>query len=288
MSLITRHDRLGEHFSPRPLAEFVEPSAPVEIDLGQHAGKSKDELLAAILAHGKWRHHHNVPELESRSDLYTAYVKRVDEMLDLIHMGLERNGLLETLPSATMTDLAASEGFVSSRLIDWGATKIDAFELSENGLDRFGLLWAYHDYREKAKSRLFSLDLEQAAWARQLPETYDIVFSLGIIYHMESPLLFARNLFAATNDVCVIESDTPRFAKPNRFRGNGVVYINKDQMTVATGHIRKLMEFRPDREALIDIMLTAGFSSVDVLDPPEPDADSYFSRGDKTVLLCRK
>ena len=86
----------------------------------------------------------------------------------------------------------------------------------------------------------------------------------------------------------MIESDTPTFPEPNRFRGNGVVYLNKDQVTLSSGNIRKLIEFRPDREALIDIMLTAGFSSVDVLDPPEHDPNSYFSRGEKTVLLCRR
>lgn len=288
MSMITRDDRLGEHFSPRPLSEFVESSSPTEIDLTAYASTTQEDLHAAILAHRKWRHHHGVAELEERSDTYAAYVRRVDEMLALIHMGLERNGLLETLPNASVCDLAASEGFVTTRLIDWGASMVDGYELSQTGVDRFNLIWNYFGYGEKAKGRLFSLDLEQVAFAQQLPQTYDIVFSLGIIYHMENPLLFARNLYAATNEVCVIESDTPTFANPNRFRGNGVVYINKDQMTISADNIRRLVEFRPDREALIDIMLTAGFTSVDVLDPPEHDPDSYFSRGEKSVLLCRK
>ena len=50
----------------------------------------------------------------------------------------------------------------------------------------------------------------------------------------------------------------------------------------------KLIEFRPDREALIDIMLTAGFQSVEVLDP-SPDAHAtFYASGEKSVLLCRK
>jgi 2-polyprenyl-3-methyl-5-hydroxy-6-metoxy-1,4-benzoquinol methylase len=288
MTSISRDVRLGEHYSPRPLSEFVEPSSPNRIDLTVHADKGKDELLAEILKHGKWRHHHGIPELEARSDLYAAYVRRVDEMLSLIRVGLERHGLMETLPNASVCDLAASEGFVSTRLVDWGATMVDAFELSQNGIDRFSLLWNYLGYADKANCRLFDLDLEQVAFANQLPQTYDITFSLGIIYHVESPMLFARNLFAATNDVCVIESDTPTFVNPNRFRENGVVYLNKDQVTVSAGNVRKIMEFRPDREALIDIMLTAGFSTIDVLDPHEYDKNSYFSRGEKSVLLCRK
>jgi len=161
MTLITRADRLGDHFSPRPLTEFVDSTEPRAIDLTAHADSTKEELLEAILGHRKWRHHHGVPELEAREDLYAAYVRRVDEMLALIHMGLERHDLLDTLSNASIADLAASEGFVTTRLVDWGATKVDAYELSENGVDRFALLWNYLDYASKADVRLFSLDLEQ-------------------------------------------------------------------------------------------------------------------------------
>ena len=52
--------------------------------------------------------------------------------------------------------------------------------------------------------------------------------------------------------------------------------------------VRKLIEFRPDREALIDIMLTSGFQSVEVLEPkPEANA-TFYATGEKSVLLCRK
>ncbi|MFT7476486.1 MAG: hypothetical protein ACI81L_003441 [Verrucomicrobiales bacterium] len=288
MTMITRSDRLGDHYTPRSLDQFVTPQPPEEVDLGVHASSRPDDLLAKILSHKKWRHHHGIPELQERGDLYVAYVRRIEEMLSLIRDGLERYDLLGTLPEASISDLAASEGFVTTRLIDWGATSVDAFELSEGGVDRYALLWHYLGYAQHATSRMFRLDFEQVNWAAQLPQTYDMVFSLGIIYHLENPLLFARNLYASTNDVCVMESDTPIFPEPLRFRGNGVVYLNKDQVTIGEGNIRKLIEFRPDQEALIDIMLTAGFSSVEVLKPDDPSSNTFFGRGEKSILLCRK
>ena len=41
-------------------------------------------------------------------------------------------------------------------------------------------------------------------------------------------------------------------------------------------------------EALIDILLTAGFSTVEVLTPEDVDLNSYYSRGERSVLFCRK
>lgn len=288
MTILTRAERLGDHYTPRSLEQFVTPQPAEEIDLDVYADLAPDVLLEKILAHRKWRHHHGISALEHREDLYVAYVRRIEEMLSLIHDALERHDLLGTLGTASITDLAASEGFVTTRLIDWGATSVDAFELSEGGVDRYALLWHYLGYAKRARSRMFRLDFEQVNWAAQLPQTYDMVFSLGIIYHLENPLLFARNLYAATNDVCVMESDTPTFPEPCRFRGNGVVYLNKDQVTVSAGNVRKLIEFRPDREALIDIMMTAGFSSVEVLEPEEASGETFFGRGEKSILLCRK
>jgi len=129
-----------------------------------------------------------------------------------------------------------------------------------------------------------------------MPRTYPFVFALGIVYHVENPLLFTRNLYEISGDVCVIESDTPIFKETNRFRGNGVVYLNKDQVTIEAGDVRKFAEFRPDREALIDMMLTSGFQSVEVLEPKPDDIAAYeasgdrshYATGEKSVLFCRK
>jgi 2-polyprenyl-3-methyl-5-hydroxy-6-metoxy-1,4-benzoquinol methylase len=288
MTTHLRHERLGDHYTPRPLSQFVEAAPVRDIDLSKYAAMSKAEQLEKILIHKKWRHHHGIAELETRDDLYVAYVRRIEEMLTLIRDALSRSGLLDSLGEKSIVDLAASEGFVSTRLVDWGATSIDAFELSDGGLERFGLVWNYLDYAAKAHCGLYQLDFEQVNWAGQLDAPYDLVFALGIIYHLENPLLFARNLYEATNEVCIIESDTPIFDEPQRFRGNGVVYLNKDQVTLSVGNVRKLIEFRPDREALIDMMLTAGFRSAEVLEPPPEVQGTFFARGEKSVLLCMK
>ena len=288
MTSFTRTDRLGDHFTPRALREFVEGSAPEGFDLSDYTGLSSEAMLERILEHRKWRHHHGIDELASRSDLYVAYVRRVEEMLAMIHDALVRHDLLDRLGSTSIVDLAAAEGFVTTRFVDWGATKVDAVELNAGNLDRLALIWHYLNYHDRAELNLSRMDFEQAGWGFNMPQSYSFVLALGIIYHLENPLLFARNLYEITDDVCIVESDTPTFADPKRFRGNGVVYLNKDQVTIEAGDVRKLIEFRPDREALIDIMLTSGFQSVEVLEPkPEANA-TFYATGEKSVLLCRK
>lgn len=284
--IITRADRLGKHYTERPLAEFLAPSPPQELDLDRFSDLPREALLTRMLQHRRWRHHQGIEELKN-DELYQAYVRRTDEMLEMIHAALVKNDLMASLASSRVADLAASEGFVTTRLLDWGAEAVDAFELSDVGIERFQLVWQYLNYAGQSDSKLYKLDFEQANWAAQLPANYEIIFCLGIIYHLENPMLFARNLFEATKEVCIIESDTPKFAKPNRFRGNGVIYLNKDQVAITEDNPRYLLEFRPDREALIDLLLTVGFSSVEVLEPTRV-SNSYYARGEKSILLCRR
>lgn len=286
MTIYTREAQLGDHFTARPLADFVQSRSPQTWDFAPYAAMDKTTLLERLTQQQKWRYHHGIPELKDSESLYVAYVRRIEEMLALIHTGLDELGLISRLASSTVADLAASEGFVTQRLVEWGASEIDCYELSENGLDRFSLLWHYLDFNQRAKARLFSLDLEQVAWANEMPHRYDILFCLGLIYHVESPMLFARNLYEATGEVCIVESDTPSFDSPNRFRGNGVIYLNRDQVTISAGNVRKIIEFRPDREALVDLMLTAGFSEVRVLE--DSSEQGFFASGEKTVVICMK
>ena len=99
-------------------------------------------------------------------------------------------------------------------------------------------------------------------------------------------MMFARNIFELTRHAAIIESDTPHFEDNRRFRGNGVIYLHRDQVTLETGNVRHLTEMRPDRVAMAQFFLSAGFDSVEFI-APGPES-GFFDRGEKSVMLCRK
>ena len=136
--------------------------------------------------------------------------------------------------------------------------------------------------------RVGRLDLNYIDWSRSLGRTYDVALALGIVYHLENPMLFLRNLFALTERLAIIESDTPVFPENVTFRGYGAIYLHRDQVTLNSGNIRYLTEMRPDRQALAEMLISAGFSEVHAIDPPPTHRSRYVDSGEKTMLVAIK
>jgi hypothetical protein len=115
-----------------------------------------------------------------------------------------------------------------------------------------------------------------------------VTLALGIVYHVENPMLFLRNVHAATERVAVVESDTPVFPANERFRGHGVVYLHRDQVTLSPGVVRYFTEMRPDRMALVEMLIAAGFERVIAIAPAVSRRSRFFDSGEKSMLLAMR
>ncbi len=237
--------------------------------------------MAAVLAGKRWRHHHGIPELAISPELYSDYAHRVDAMLEMLDEALAMTDI--DISRASFLDLGAAEGYVTNHLLDRGATDVDAVELGEANIQR---IWMVRALREQKGGRVGRIDLDRADWSAALGRSYDVTLALGVIYHMENPMLFARNLFAATDRVAIVESDTPVFPGNQRFRGFGTMYLHRDQVTLRPGIVRYLTEMRPDRQALAEILLNAGFLRVHAISPATAAPWRYFDSEEKTVMLA--
>ncbi len=272
------------------LSEFNQKDKQVEwFDEKKFSAESLTDIQSWMLKENRWRHHHEMDFLKGSKQLYDAYSKRVEAMLEMIDDALVKFGIDKDLSKKSAVDLACSEGFVSFHYLEKGLKSIDCFELSLLGIERFQKIHAYKKVADSSV-RLGRIDLALPYWSDLLDKKYDIVFALGIIYHLENPFLFARNLYEITNEVCILESDTPVFEEPKRFRGdNGVIYLHKDQVTLAEGNVRKLLEMRCDRKALVEIMLTSGFSKVvEIPGRKKKDGSRYYNTKEKSLLVCFK
>ncbi len=180
-------------------------------------------------------------------------------------------------------DIAAAEGYVTNHLYEHGARDIDAVDLNEGNLRR---IWQVRHVKEINPGRVALIDLENVAWSASIGRTYDVSLALGIIYHLENPMLFLRNLLEITEIAALIESDTPVFPENQRFRGNGVLYLHRDQVTLRAGNVRHFTEMRPDRKALVEMLLSAGFERVISIPPATEAPYRMYDTGEKSVLLA--
>ncbi len=278
----TREDVFNKGYSSRSLEDFTNPCPQVDwLTHNPFLDYSNDELIKLVKAEVKWRYHHGVAEIPSTTDFYEAYATRVDAMLEMVDQALQVTNV--TPSEVSFLDIAAAEGYVSNFLLGLGAKDVDAVDLNTLNINR---MWMIRALKKQAAGRIGRIDLDRVDWSKALGRTYDVTLGLGVIYHMENPMLFARNLYAATKLVAIVESDTPVFPTNKRFRGNGNVYLHRDQVTLASDNVRYLTEFRPDRQALVEMLLAAGFTRVELIAPSTSKVSRYFTSGEKTLVVA--
>lgn len=282
MATWTREHIFGARYTPRPLTEFVgEPEPLIWQTVNPFQGADADQLLAEMAKEERWRHHHGIEALRTSPDIYEAYSQRVDALLEQVDTALSMAGLAHATTS--FIDIAAAEGYVTNHLYERGARDIDSVDINEENLRR---IWQVRHVKGINPGRVALIDLETVSWSAAIGRSYEVALALGIVYHLENPMLFLRNLFEITEIAAVIESDTPSFPENRRFRGNGLVYLHRDQVTLRSGHVRYFTEMRPDRQALAEMLLATGFERV-ISMPPATDAPFHmYDSGEKSVLLA--
>ncbi len=282
--IFTRAERFGPKGPSLDLTDLATPQRPVPKP-NEYLSKLPSELEALILRRKMWRYHHQLPQLMNSAPddklLHFAYVRRVDTMFRMVDEAVQKSGI--DLANATVCDLASSEGFVAQHLIDLGARSIDCFELNEDQIARLHLVQAL---KGRSDLKVFRLDLEKPFWRLSVTSGYDLVMCLGIVYHMENPMLFLRNVFDLTKVACIVESDTPiiKSGKDN----DGLIRLVDQQVTFTPGNVRFILEARPSLRALVDMLLAVGFSRVEHIAPPQNGNCPYLAAGTKSVVLAYK
>jgi SAM-dependent methyltransferase len=236
-----------------------------------------------VLSDGElWRHHDWCQELIDNNQFHETYAYRVETILATIDNHMRSSGIMSKLPDMTVCDLACSVGFTSIKCIRDGAKQVDAFDINMNELERFqkaaASLWIH-------QVRFLHADLEHPLWSLAVG-TYQLVFCLGILYHTESPLLFMRNLYRTTGKYCYLETDSYPLMWPDGNRA--VVNLERSGVTLRPGQVRYVLEQRPSHEAVVELAMTAGFTSIEHLPPVGEDKTGYYTTGVKSVFFLRK
>jgi len=287
--IITREQRFNEKSrSPNlTLTDILTPPTLEPVTDNPYSVMPREQVISKILSGRGWRWHHDIEQLKSSDFLYTAYVNRVETLFSMIDAALDTEGLTDKLDNMIAADIAAAEGFVGMRYLAKGLKQIDSFELNRGQIARCQMVQRLKQLDEDtdfSKLFLYHMDLESPNWSTVLAKRYDLVFCLGIVYHMENPMIFLRNIYEITENLCIVESDTPILPKTD----SGILKQLDSQVTLKQGNVRYILEQRPNRKALIDMLLAVGFSSVRTVPCPSDASCTYLRTGTKSVLLARK
>jgi tRNA (mo5U34)-methyltransferase len=190
-------------------------------------------------------------------------------------------------------DIACHEGFYSIELAKKGASRVLGIDIREDSL-------------KKARFVARTLGLSNSEFQQMNAEEvspitvghFEITLFLGLLYHLENPMLCLRRAASVTKDVCIIETQIIDGIEGTTEWGHKT-WIHPYQGVLAL--IDETVDFDvanpemgatplamcPDRKGLVTMLKHAGFARVEFVAPPV-GAYEQLARGKRVVCAAYK
>ena len=205
--------------------------------------------LRAEVSKVNW--YHSIPLGDG---VVTPGVDDTSSRLPKIHMP-------DDLSGKTVLDVGAWDGFFAFEAERRGASRVlatDSFSWTGEG-------WGTKEGFELARRALGSRVEDRGVDVLDLsPETvgvFDVVFCLGVLYHMKHPLLALERVFSVTRELLIMSTFVDLTW---RRRPAAAFYPSAEANSDPTNW------WGPNPAAVVAMLETAGFTHVDVVDGPTP------------------
>ncbi|MGH2526269.1 MAG: class I SAM-dependent methyltransferase, partial [Actinomycetota bacterium] len=195
--------------------------------------------------------YHSIP---LRDGVVTPGVDDTPSRLSKIHMP-------DDLSGKTVLDVGAWDGFFSFEAERRGAARV----LATDSFSWTGQGWGTKDGFELARralgSRVEDRELDVLDLSPETVGEFDVVFFLGVLYHMKHPLLALERVFSVTRELLIMSTfvDATWTRRPT-----AAFYPRAEANSDPTNW------WGPNPGAVVAMLETAGFARVDVVDGPTP------------------
>jgi tRNA (mo5U34)-methyltransferase len=189
-------------------------------------------------------------------------------------------------------DLGCHEGFYSVSMARAGMRSVRGVDVRESSLEKARFIAEALQLTNVSfgQGNLENLDLQG--------QTFELTLFLGVLYHLENPMLCLRNIAKATGEVCIVETQVADEVKGTTEWGSrnwtrpyhGVLalidesgeYYNDRPETGATP-----IAMCPSPMALHTMLRHAGFRKTEIIEPPH-GAYEQLARGKRVVCAAYK
>lgn len=198
------------------------------------------------------------------------------------------NGVVEKVagankPSMTVLDFACNWGGMAIDMALRGFKNVEAFDFKEENIRRASLLAEYMG----ASNVSFKVHN-----VFDLPEVYDngfdVVYNLGLLYHVTNPLELAKITYRLTRHIAVFDT----LAHKEPFSGYIQAYVS-DESIQRSGMGEEQLEFHPTYRGIIDLIQFVGFKDMIEIVPaidssfPEREKEHYFIGHRRTIVAFK-
>ena len=254
---------------------------------------NREELEREIDELGPWFYPFDLGDgLRTTSAIPPHVTKIFGTRLEMVTGVVERY-FGSRLPEIHCLDIGSHEGFYSFEMAKLGVGHVTGLEYRDINLRKARFV--------AERVGLSQVDLRQGNVEELSPEqwgAYELTLFLGVLYHLENPVLCLRNISRVTKELCVIETQVVPEVEGEAEWGarewthpyQGILAVidesgDFDANNTETGH--SPIVTCPSPKALEFLLKQVGFQRVEFIDPP-PDAYEQHARGQRVVCAAYK
>jgi SAM-dependent methyltransferase len=197
------------------------------------------------------------------------------------------------LTTVSCLDVGCHEGFYSIAMARRGMHRVVGIDVRENNLCKARFV---AEALEVSNLSFFQANCERLS--EEQVGRFDLTLFLGVLYHLENPMLCLRNLSTVTKELAIIETQvideiegstewgSCEWTRP--YQGALAVIDESAEFHAANTETGGTpLALCPSPKALEIMLRHAGFQSVEVV-PPPPGAYEQHQRGKRVVCAAYK
>lgn len=184
-------------------------------------------------------------------------------------------------------DLACHQGWFTMQTALRGTSDITGLDIRKEHIEKANLIKYISGLNNISfkKENIYNIKANEYG-------KFDIVFFLGVLYHIDSPLEALRIVKALTKNICIIETQVARTvpelectwgSNPLMFKGPGIALVESDEVHAEGGRSITMV---PTLAALYQMLYSVGFSRA-FLSIPSREMFKQYRDFDRVVIFAQ-
>lgn len=219
------------------------------IRLGERIGMEDHEIEAKIRGFARWHYQFDLQGHLTQpfeQDIVVRHAQRKRYFFDPLVQFFGGS-----LKGKAVLDLGCNAGFWSLHALQAGCDRVVGIDGRQMHIDQANFVFQVHQIDppryQFVTANLFEIDFAQFG-------RFDIVFCLGLMYHVCKPVELMEKIAAVNTDILVIDTDIS-LSRGSRF-DVGHETVDCEKNAVDYGLI-----LRPTRKAVVDLMVLFGYTT---------------------------
>ncbi|MBI4463916.1 MAG: methyltransferase domain-containing protein [Acidobacteria bacterium] len=254
---------------------------------------TRQEIQEKISELGPWFYEFDFGNgLRTTSAIPSAVTQIFETRLQMVH-ALVESCFGTRLPEISCLDVGCHEGFYSIAMAKAGVKKVVGVDVRESNLRKARFVAETLGFPNITFRQGNCDDLQSEEAGK-----HELTLFLGLLYHLENPMLCLRNIASLTKELCIVETQVIDEVEGETEWGSqewmrsyqGVLalidesgeFYNDNAETGSTP-----LAMCPSPKALTVMLRHAGFRRIELL-PPPPGAYEQHQRGKRVVCAAYK